>query len=195
MIGAILNSCGILLGGTIGLASSKALSMRVEAQLRIVLASLTVIIGLRLTWLSLDGSAVQILKQCVVLFLALTLGKLTGKLFRLQKLSNHLGHRAHQHILSVQTSPVHTVNDGFQPCTVLFCAAPLGIVGAALEGLSSSRFFYPLAVKAIIDGFAAMGLVRVLGWGVLISAIPVFTFLGLLTLVSENLLASFLAAR
>jgi uncharacterized membrane protein YqgA involved in biofilm formation len=195
MIGTILNSSGILLGGTIGLTSSKTLSAGAEAQLRIFLAAFTVFLGLRLTWLSLGGSAMQILKQCVVLLLALMLGKLTGHLLRFQKLSNRLGHRAQEQIIAPRSSRPRSPNEGFGPCAVLFCAAPLGLLGSIQDGLSLSRYFYPLGVKAVMDGLAAMGLARVLGWGVLLSAVPVLALQGTLTLVCEHFLAPFLTAR
>jgi uncharacterized protein len=195
MIGTILNCSGILVGGILGLTTSKALSASAESQLRIILAACTVFLGLRLTWLSLDGSVLQVLKQCAILILALMLGKLTGRLLHLQKISNRLGRQAQEQILAAQSSPFHTANEGFKPCAILFCAAPLGILGAVQDGLSFSRYFYPLCVKAVMDGFAAMGFVRVLGWGVLLSAIPVLAFQGTVTLVCAQFLAPFLAAR
>ena len=195
MIGAILNTSGIIIGGLLGLTTSKTPSASAESQLRIILAASTVFLGLRLTWLSLDGSALQILKQCAILILALMLGKVTGRLFRLQKISNHLGRRAQEEIVAAQSSCRHTADEGFKPCTLLFCAAPLGILGAVQDGLSLSRYFYPLGVKAVMDGFAALGFVRVLGWGVLLSAVPVLALQGTLTLVCAHFLAPFLAAR
>ena len=192
MIGTILNSSAIVIGGTLGLTTSKSLSAAAEAQLRIILAAFTVFFGLRLTWLSLNGSALQILKQCAILILALMLGRFVGRTLGLQKASNHLGRRAQEQILAAQQARSHTPNQGFIPCALLYCAAPLGILGALQDGLVSPYYFYPLAVKAVMDGFAAMGFVRVLGWGVLISAIPVLAWQGTLTLVCTYLVAPLL---
>lgn len=195
MIGTILNSSAIVIGGTLGLTTTKALSASAEAQLRIVLAAFTVFFGLRLTWQSLNGSAPQILKQCVILTLALMLGKLTGRVLGLQKTSNFLGRRAQEQILDAQQARSRSANDAFKPCAILFCAAPLGILGAVQDGLLLSQYFYPLAVKAVMDGFAAIGFVRILGWGVLLSAIPVLALQGTLTLVCACFLAPFLSPR
>ena len=195
MIGTILNVCAILLGGTVGLSSPKALSAAAESQLKVILGALTVFFGLRLTWLNLNGSFPQLLKQAAIIVLALTLGKLTGRLLHLQSLSNRLGQRAQDNILLAQRAGSHAVSDGLKPCTALFCAAPLGIIGSLVEGLSLSPYFYPLAVKAVMEGFAAIGLARVLGWGVLVSALPVLALQGTLTLVCARILEPFLAAR
>ena len=45
----------------------------------------------------------------------------------------------------------------------------------------------PLAVKMVMDGLAAMGFVSVFGWGVALSAIPVFAYQGTLTLAVHRL--------
>ena len=195
MIGTIFNVVGILIGGLLGLTTKKTLPPAAEAQLKIILAALTVFFGLRLTWLSLSGPMLLLLKQGVIIIFSLILGKLTGKLLRLQKFSNRLGQYAHQRIIAAQSSPAHPASDGFTPCAVLFCAAPLGIIGAIQDGLSQRGFFYPLLIKAVIDGLASLGLVRVLGWGVLLSAIPVLTLQGTITLACSHLLGPFLAAR
>jgi len=195
MIGTMLNSSAIVIGGTLGLTTSKALAASAEAQLRIVLAAFTVFFGLRLTWLSLNGSALQILKQCVILILALMLGKLAGRILGLQKTSNYLGRRAQEQILATQHAGSHSANEAFKQCATLFCAAPLGILGAVQDGLLLSGYFYPLAVKAVMDGLAAMGFVRILGWGVLLSAIPVLALQGTLALVCACFLSPFLSAR
>jgi uncharacterized membrane protein YqgA involved in biofilm formation len=195
MIGAILNSSAIVIGGTLGLTTSKALSASAEAQLRILLAAFTVFFGLRLTWLSLNGSVLQIFKQGVLLILTLMLGKLTGRVLGLQKTSNVLGRRAQEQILAAQHARARSASDAFKPCAILFCAAPLGILGAVQDGLLLSGYFYPLAVKAVIDGFAAISFVRILGWGALLSAIPVLALQGTLTLLCACFVVPFLAGR
>jgi uncharacterized membrane protein YqgA involved in biofilm formation len=133
-----------------------------------------------------------VLKQLVIVVLALMLGKMTGHLLRLQKFSNALGRGASARI----TSPDRKGNrmaDGFSASATLFCAAPLSIVGSLQDGLSN--YFYPLAIKGFIDGLAAMGFVAIFGWGVLLAALPVLAFQGTLTLASNHFLKPFLEAR
>jgi uncharacterized membrane protein YqgA involved in biofilm formation len=52
--------------------------------------------------------------------------------------------------------------DGFCACTVLFWAAPLGLLGAVADGLSG--YFYLLAVKAVMDGLAMTSFVKMFRW-------------------------------
>jgi uncharacterized membrane protein YqgA involved in biofilm formation len=101
-------------------------------------------------------------------------------LLRLQKSSNHLGHFARDQIASTKPGDSRNFTSGFKVCTALFCAAPIGILGAIHDGLSG--YFAPLAVKAVMDALAAMSFVSMFGWGVLFSAVPVLVFQGTISL-------------
>jgi uncharacterized protein len=193
MIGPILNAVGIVIGGTLGLLRPVRLSPPQEGYLKLALAALTVFYGLRLTWLSFSGSFGHILKQVLVMLVALMLGKLLGQVLHLQKLSNHLGHLAKESISRARPADPGRVSEGFKTCAALFCAAPLGLIGAAEDGLCS--YWYPLAVKAFIDGFAAMGFVSLFGWSVVLSALPVLAFFGTISLLGAHLIGPFLAAH
>lgn len=195
MSGTILNAAGILLGGIIGLFSKKNLSRANESCLQTGLAAFTAFYGLRLVWTSLGGTGVQVMKQLVVMVLAVVLGRLVGKAIGLQKLSNRLGRQARARISQSNPQAPNRNNEGFKACAALFCASPLGIIGALEDGLSLSRYFYPLAVKAVLDGLATLGLTRVFGAGVLLSALPVLVFQGTITLVGARALEPFLTAR
>jgi len=129
MIGTLLNVAGILVGGVVGLAWRKGLSPGRESMFKVLLGAFTVFYGLRLTWTSLNGSPLQILKQLVIAVVALMIGKLTGQLLRLQKLSNRIGQMARERIANSPDKP-RSMGDGFKTCSALFCAAPLGILGA-----------------------------------------------------------------
>jgi uncharacterized protein len=186
MIGTALNVAGILIGGVTGLARRKPLSPAHESFVKVALGAFTVFYGLRLTWISLNGSFLQILKQLLIAVIALMLGKMTGRLLRLQKWSNRLGRDARERIAAVKPADPRRLGDGFNICAALFCAAPLAILGPVQDGLS--EYYYPLAIKAIIDGLATMGFVLLFGWGVMLAALPVLAFQGTITLVCAQLL-------
>jgi uncharacterized membrane protein YqgA involved in biofilm formation len=119
----------------------------------------------------------------LVALLAVLLGNWAGRLLRLQKISNRLGRSASREIAAVQHSASRKMGRGFIACVVLFCAAPLGLLGAVTEGLSGD--FYLLAVKAVMDGLAMAGFVRMFGWLAALSAFPVYAFLGAVTLACQ----------
>ncbi len=80
--------------------------------------------------------------------------------------------------------------DGFIACAILFCAAPLGILGAVTDGLSN--YFYLLAVKAVMDGLAMTSFVKMFRWPAAMSAFPVFLFFGVITVACQFYVAPFL---
>jgi uncharacterized membrane protein YqgA involved in biofilm formation len=194
MTGTILNVLGILIGAGIGLVRRRPLSPANESFFQIMLAVFTVWYGLRLTWISFSGGFLQVLKQILILLLALILGKLLGQLLRLQQLSNHLGRGARERITeAAKPGAKPGFNDGFVACAALFCAAPLGLVGALQEGISG--YFYPLAVKAVMDGLAAMGFVSLFGWSVMVAALPVLALQGTITLATAQYARPWLEAH
>ena len=190
MTGAFLNAIGILLGGLLGLALRKPLSLRTQVFFRSALGLSTVIFGLRLVWLSIGGTFLSALAQMLIVLLAVMVGFWTGKLLGLQKWSNRLGRHAGDVIAPAQTNAPPKAGDGFAACTVLFCAAPLGWLGAVTDGLSG--YFWLLAVKAVMDALAMTSFVKIFRWPAALSAFPVFVLLGGITLVFRLYAAPFL---
>ena len=193
MIGTYLNVAGIVAGTLAGLASRKPLGNATQFFSKTLLGVLTIFFGLRLVWLSLKGTSLEILKQFGVVLLALSLGKLTGQLLQLQKSSNHLGHFARDQMAAMKPGAANKFTAGFKVCSALFCAAPIGMLGAIHDGLSG--YFAPLAVKAAMDGLAAMSFVSMFGWGVLFSAVPVLVFQGTISLVCARFVLPVLEAH
>ncbi len=190
MTGAFLNAIGILLGGLGGLALRKPLSLRTQIFFRSALGLSTIVFGLRLVWLSLGGTLSSVLGQILVALLAIMVGFWIGKLLRLQQWSNRLGRRAGHAIAPAQTNGPRQAGDGFAACTVLFCAAPLGWLGAVTDGLSG--YFWLLAVKAIMDALAMTSFVKTFRWPAALSAFPVLVLLGGIALACRLYVAPFL---
>jgi uncharacterized protein len=191
--GAFLNAIGILSGGLFGLARRSPISARAQYFFKTALGAFTIFFGLRLVWLSVNGTFLSGLKQIFIALLAVMLGNSIGRLLRLQKISNHLGRFAGRLIANVQLNTPRKISDGFNAGTILFCAAPLGLLGAVTDGLSG--YFYLLAVKAVLDGLAMTGFVKMFGWPAALSAFPVFIFLGAITWVCQFYAGPFLAAH
>jgi uncharacterized membrane protein YqgA involved in biofilm formation len=197
--GTILNVIGIIAGGAIGLIGKKPLTLSTQKFFKMTLGLVATAVGLRLTWVSLSAPFSHGLKQLGIVVLALVLGKLTGRLLRLQKTSNRLGQFARERMAAVKPDDPRRFSDGFDVCAILFCAAPLGIVGAICDGLavpgSVTGSFFPLAIKAVMDALAAMSFVMMFGPGVLFSAVPVLVFQGTITLLCSRFLQPLLQAH
>lgn len=195
-LGALLNAAGIVIGGIFGLARPQPLSPQTQGFFKTLLGVLTVFFGLRLVWLSIGGSPLQVLKQIAIALAALMLGNLIGKLLRLQHLSNSLGQQAKRIMERPAAAGSSRFSDGMNVCTILFCAAPLGILGAIHDALpaadGTTRFFYPMIVKALMDGLAAMGFAMMFGAGAIFSALPTYLIFGTVTMVTHIWIEPFL---
>jgi len=169
MNGALINALGIVLGGAWGLAARKPIPSSSALALKIFLGVLTVWYGLKLAWISFDGTLRQLFGELAIVMVAMGVGKMIGKLLRLQKYSNSIGRRATQ-VLTAPAGP-NRFNDGFLLATGLFCAGPLALLASVQEGLNG---FSPVfIVKAGIDGLATYAFCERFGWGVILSAVPV----------------------
>lgn len=173
MIGVAINAAGIVAGGLLGTARRKNLSPANEQFLKLAMGLATIAIGLHLTWTNISGTFGSVMKQVLIVLVSMSLGKLLGRLLRLQKLSNSVGQFANNRLTHAANSP-QRVNDGFMVATALACASPLAVFAAVHEGLTG--FSAAFVVKALMDGLAAMSFVAIFGWGVVASALPVFAY-------------------
>jgi uncharacterized protein len=197
--GAILNAAGITIGGIVGMARTTPLSPQTQNFFKMMLGAATLFFGLRLTWFSIGGSVGATFKQLAIACLALVFGNLLGKLLRLQKASNHLGQYARRLLETNRPSDPHRFSNGLNACAILFCAAPLGILGAVQDGLptvtGATGYYQVLAVKAVMDGLAMLGFVAFFGSGAIVAALPVFVFQGTITLACQVYLEPFLRSH
>jgi uncharacterized membrane protein YqgA involved in biofilm formation len=191
MLGSYLNAAGILLGAIAGLAFRPQLSAAPLNYLRLALGAFTLAAGGRLAWLSVNGTGGQVGRQILSAFLALILGRLIGRLLRLQKLSNRVGESARAQISRVTAGGKPAWSDGFNTCAALFCVAPLAVLGGVTEGLDGN--FLPLAIKTAMDALGAMSFAVMFGGSVALAALPVFVWQGTLTLLCALFAAPFLA--
>lgn len=193
MIGTILNAVGILVGGGAGLRWAKPLPASWQSFFKVALGAFAAFYGLRLVCISLTWSILPFLKQWVIIVAAVVVGRLLGRGLRLQKFSNSLGQSARQAMGAARPGAAGSANAGFKTCAALFCAAPLGVLGAIQEGVSG--YTYPLLIKAVMDGLAAMSFATLFGWGVLLSAVPVLALQGTVTLLCAVFLKPWLEAH
>jgi uncharacterized membrane protein YqgA involved in biofilm formation len=182
-IGTLLNAAGIVIGGLLGLALRRQLSHHVQVGLKGALGVLVIFIGLKTTWTSLGGGLGTVVKQVTIVVLALTLGRLTGRLLHLQKGLNRLGQYAKERFSKAGPDQPHRWSEGFITCTILYCVGPMAILGSVQDGLDGK--WQTLGAKALMDGLATMAFVGMFGWGAILSVVPVVAYQGSITLAAR----------
>jgi len=78
------------------------------------------------------------------------------------------------------TTEESTFIKGFLTASLIFCIGPLTILGSIQDGLTGD--YQLLAIKSVLDGFAALAFASSLGVGVLFSVIVILFFQGGLSL-------------
>jgi uncharacterized membrane protein YqgA involved in biofilm formation len=74
---------------------------------------------------------------------------------------------------------------GFLTASLVFCVGPMTILGSIQDGLNGD--FSLLAIKSVLDGFAALAFASTLGVGVLFSVIVILFFQGGISLLASQL--------
>lgn len=190
--GAGFNALGILLGGLLGLAQSNTIGLRTQHFFKSAIGAFTLLFGLQLVWENISGSVTASLKQLAIAALAIIVGFWIGRLLRLQTISNRLGRYAGSLIAAAQKNPPGRPADGFWAASILFCAAPLGLVGAVVDGLSGHAHL--LVIKGVMDALASAAFVKMFRWPAALAAVPVFLFLTGIASACHSLAGGVLAA-
>jgi uncharacterized membrane protein YqgA involved in biofilm formation len=74
--------------------------------------------------------------------------------------------------------------EGFVVASLVFCVGPLTVLGSIRDGLSGD--YSLLAIKAMLDGFAALAFASTLGWGVGFSVITILIYQGGLSIAASS---------
>jgi hypothetical protein len=116
-------------------------------------------------------------RNILIVLGSLLAGGIGGELVRLHDGVNRLGD-----LLQMTLSPSResTFSKGFVTASLVFCVGPMTILGSVQDGLSGD--YQLLAMKSILDGFAALAFAASMGWGVLCAAVTVLLYQGGLTM-------------
>jgi uncharacterized membrane protein YqgA involved in biofilm formation len=174
MTGAILNVLAVLAGGTIGLFFGARIPEKLKETVVAGMGLFTAAMGLQMF--------IQTQNPLIVLG-ALLIGTLLGEWMGLED-----GLQAFGRMLETRFSREEGVGTsnrflrGFLTASLLFVVGPMTIVGSINDGLSGD--YSLIAVKSVLDGFAAMAFASSLGLGVLFSSISILIIQGGISLIA-----------
>ena len=182
MTGTFINVTFVIAGTLFGLWSRKDFNSAQQNLVKNLLGIFSVWIGLKTIWAGLGGGFGRSCLLIIVSMIAMSLSKLLGKVLGLQSSMNKTGQFA-KNLLQQGRIPQKAFNNAFLTGTILFCTTPMAVLGAFQESIARDASF--LVIKAIMDGLAAMAFARMMGAGIVISAIPLLAFQGTLTLLGD----------
>jgi uncharacterized protein len=118
---------------------------------------------------------------------AVLIGGIVGSLLRIEERLEGIGDAIRRRMPArggaggTEGTDRHRFIEGFVTASLVFCVGPLTILGSLDDGLG--RGIDKLALKATLDGFAAIAFAASLGWGVAASAVVIAVVQGSLTLL------------
>ena len=178
MTGTFLNIATVLVGGIIGLVFGARIPEKLKA---------TVIAGLGLFTAAMGLQMFTDTENPLIVLGALLIGTLLGEWMRIEDGLHNLGKFLEQRFSKEGDDGSNKFVRGFLTASLLFCVGPMTILGSIQDGLTGD--YQLLAVKAVLDGFAAMAFASTLGAGVLFSTIVILVFQGGISLFAAQLSA------
>ena len=185
-LGTALNVVAVLVGGTIGTLLGDRLPARVRDVVTDGLGLVTLVVGGINAAAVLDPALVDDVGRGVPLLVVLgsvVVGGAVGAALRLESRLEGLGAILQRRFAGGGGVPENRRRfiEGYVTASLVFCVGPLTVLGSLQDGIGEGIEL--LALKSVLDGFAALAFAASLGWGVVASAITVLVVQGSLTLV------------
>jgi uncharacterized membrane protein YqgA involved in biofilm formation len=186
VIGTFINVGTVLAGTVIGVALGSRFPERVRETVMHALGLVTLVVGLSQGLAAFRPPLSDLTQGAVLIVLASVLiGGILGELIGIERGLDRIGEALKRRFGKGQAR----FTEGFVVASLVFCVGPLTILGSIQDGLTGE--YQLLAVKSLLDGFAALAFAAVLGWGVGFSALTVLIYQGTLTLAASAAAGAF----
>ena len=173
MLGVIVNSIAIIAGGIVGLIINKGIPERLNKTIMDGIALVVMYMGISGA-LKGDNALYVIISICV--------GGFIGELIDLDKLLNKLGEYIEEKLTKKNKEDKYneknSLSRGFVSASLLFCVGAMAVVGALNSGLFGNND--TLFAKSALDGVSSFLFSLTMGIGVLLSAVAVFLYEGII---------------
>ncbi len=175
MTGTLINIVTVLLGGGAGTLIGHRLPDRMRETVMHGLGLVTFLVGLQM---ALQTNNILIVMGSILA------GGLLGEWWEIERRLDDLGQWIEARISQAGDTGTSgpSVGQAFVTASLVFCVGPMSILGSIQDGLTGD--FRLLAIKSMLDGFAAMAFSTTMGWGVMLAAITILLYQGGLSLLA-----------
>lgn len=170
LFGSLVNAVLIIIGALIGKMFYRIPERMKETTMSII-GLAVVLLGIQMGFKS---------DNFVVIVISLVFGTLLGEWVDLDKWFNRFGLKVERLLTRGKKPGESKIAEGFVTASLIFVIGSMAIIGALDSGLRNDHNV--LITKGIIDGFTSIILATTLGIGVMLSAIPVFIYQGVIAL-------------
>lgn len=178
MTGTIINTITVLIGTALGALLGHRLSENMRVTVLRGLGLVTVVIGAQMAF----GSA-----NIMIVLGSVLVGGLLGEWWRIEDRLQGVGAWLEARFNRAEgedEAATQRFIRGFVTASLLFCVGPMTILGSIQDGLTGD--YRLLAIKAMLDGFAALAFASSLGIGVGFSALVILVYQGGLSLLAAQ---------
>jgi uncharacterized membrane protein YqgA involved in biofilm formation len=174
LIGTLVNVVTVLIGGTLGTFLGNRLPDKMRQTVIYGLGLVTAVVGMQT---ALGTHNVLLIMGCVLF------GGILGEWWRIDAGLEALGRWLEDRFGSKSAKvDERSITRAFVTASLVFCVGPLTIVGSIQDGLTGD--YSMLAVKSVLDGFAALAFAATMGPGVLLSILTIVVLQGGLSLAA-----------
>lgn len=179
MLGTIVNSIAIIVGGLLGLLFGNSIPDKMKS---------TILQGLGLSIILIGMSMALQTKNTLVVIGSIVIGGIIGEWIDIEKQLERFGQWLEK--VLVRNNHKGNFTKAFVSASLIYCIGAMAIMGALESGLKGNHEI--LFAKAMLDGISAIVFASSMGIGVIASVIPVFIYQGGITL-SAGLLQGILS--
>ena len=172
MIGTIVNTFSIILGGLLGLIFRGKLPEKLQKIVMQGISLAVLLIGLEMAF------EIKKTDDILIVIFSLVIGGIIGELLELKNRLDSIGNRIKNKIKSKNDFFIK----GFVQTSLIYCVGAMAIMGAIQDGINNDPSI--LFTKSMLDGTTAVAFAATFGLGVLFSAIPVFIYQGSITILA-----------
>lgn len=169
MLGTIVNTIAVIVGGTIGTFLKKEIPEKYKT-------SIMQGIGLSVSIIGLSGALET--DNILLMVFSVVMGIVIGEAAKIEDRLENLGKWLENKVGNKEGGVIK----GFVTASLVYCIGAMAIMGALESGLTGNHEI--LFTKSLLDGVTSIIFASTLGIGVVFSSIVVFVYQGLITITA-----------
>lgn len=179
-LGVIVNGL-VIVGASFAALILKKFIMKFDKNNKVEKISDTIMSGLALCIIYMGISGALECQHVLICIISMVVGGLIGELIDIDKGLNSLGDKIEEKLNKGKTDVSKekvSISQGFVSASLLFCVGTMAVVGALNSGLFGNND--TLFAKSALDGVSSFLFSLTMGIGVLLSAVAVFLYEGII---------------
>lgn len=117
----------------------------------------------------------------LTVIISIVIGVIIGELLKIDKIIERIGDFFKN--IFLRDGKDNKFQEAFVATSLLFCVGSMAILGSLDAGISKN--YEILFIKSLLDGIVALILSSMMGFGVMVSAIPLFIYESFITLLAK----------